>query len=284
MNYRNTDYALDSLDHLSLGKTVEYGHSHDAQLLQAVSRQMNREKLNLTHTLPFHGHDVWTAYEVSWLNLKGKPQVAIATFYFPHDSTALVESKSFKLYLNSLNQSKFGHLSDVQQLMIQDLSALVKAPVRVSLLTPYDFSQQKIMEFEGTLLDDLDIEIKDYDLTPELLKDSIEPKTHVSEVLVSHLLKSNCLITSQPDWASIQIKYQGPAIRHEALLRYLISFREHHEFHEQCVERIFVDLSRFCQCEQLTVYARYTRRGGLDINPFRSNFESLPEQHRQARQ
>ena len=270
-----------SLDHLTLGKKTAYSEYYDASLLQGVPRSLSRDEIALPKPLPFTGSDMWNGYEVSWLNTKGKPLVAILQCSVPIDSPNLIESKSFKLYLNSFNQSKFDDADSVLNLMQRDLSKCAGAEVRLKLIPSRDFSQLKIGDFSGTLLDDIDIEIDNYGLQPEKL--SCETG-HVQETLVSHLLKSNCLITNQPDWGSVMIKYEGKKIQHSSLLRYLVSFRQHNEFHEQCVERIFYDILRFCQPEKLTVYARYTRRGGLDINPFRSNFESPYQDERLARQ
>ncbi|WP_190273606.1 NADPH-dependent 7-cyano-7-deazaguanine reductase QueF [Shewanella halifaxensis] len=272
------------LSELTLGKSTGYQEQYDASLLQGVPRKLNRDAIALTQELPFHGCDIWTGYELSWLNAKGKPMVAIAEFSLSFDSKYLIESKSFKLYLNSYNQTRFDSLQAVQERLTQDLSACADGEVTVKVIEPKQFSHQRIIELPGTCIDDLDIEVDDYRFNPDYLVDSVDNKAIVAETLTSNLLKSNCLITSQPDWGTVMIRYQGPKIDREKLLRYLISFRQHNEFHEQCVERIFVDLKRFCQCSKLTVYARYTRRGGLDINPYRSDFEHPAENQRLARQ
>ncbi len=294
--YFDTEIVLMTQDHdpygdahelseLTLGKTSEYQSKYNASLLQGVPRTLNRNAIALdADNLPFHGSDIWTGYELSWLNTKGKPMIAIAEFSVPFDSDNLVESKSFKLYLNSFNQTHFDSVAAVRDTLIRDLSACAKSDVSVTIIEPRLFSNQRIINLPGTCIDHLDIEIDNYDFNPEYLQNSTDEKTLVAETLNSNLLKSNCLITSQPDWGSVMIRYQGPKIDREKLLRYLISFREHNEFHEQCVERIFVDLKRFCQCTKLTVYARYTRRGGLDINPYRSDFETPSDNHRVARQ
>ena len=266
---------------LSLGKTTPYTETYSPELLQGVPRSLNRDDLNLADDLPFQGVDRWNGYELSWLNAKGKPQVAILQCEVPASSSNLIESKSFKLYLNSFNQSKFASLIQVQNIIGQDLSACAKEPVKVIILSPQEFSSLTLSTLDALSLDELDIEVSEYQLNPEVLFSSNE---WVEESLCSDLLKSNCLITNQPDWGSVFIRYQGNKIDHEALLRYLISFRQHNEFHEQCVERIFCDIMRYCSPNLLTVYARYTRRGGLDINPFRSNFESIYPEFRLARQ
>ncbi|WP_202941043.1 NADPH-dependent 7-cyano-7-deazaguanine reductase QueF [Alteromonas macleodii] len=276
--------TISAPDDLSLGKQVDYEFEYNPDLLQGVPRSLSRDTLNLAGSgLPFDGIDTWTGYELSWLNLKGKPNVAILECHVPITSKNLIESKSFKLYLNSFNQTKFASAEDVRQVLQADLSACAGEPVEVKLILPEQFSSLQFQEFNGTLLDSLDVEIDQYSPNTQYLTVA-KNVTRVQETLVSHLLKSNCLITSQPDWASIQIRYEGKAIEHEGLLKYLISFRQHNEFHEQCVERIYNDIMQHCQPDKLTVCARYTRRGGLDINPFRSNYEAPYANHRQARQ
>ncbi|OOF78450.1 NADPH-dependent 7-cyano-7-deazaguanine reductase QueF [Rodentibacter caecimuris] len=272
------------LTSLKLGQKTEYVSEYDRTLLQSVPRALNRDDLGITQTQPFTiGADIWTAYEVSWLNEKGVPQVAIADIYLDQQSQNLIESKSFKLYLNSFNQSKFTDFKQVAQVMQQDLTECAQGEVKVRL-NPLSFYQaQKIDHLQGDCIDGQDIDITNYEFNPDWLKDCVSNE-RVEEYLVSHLLKSNCLITNQPDWGTLQIHYIGKKINRKKLLRYVVSFRQHNEFHEQCVERIFCDLMRYAKPEKLTVYARYTRRGGLDINPFRSNFETLPENLRLARQ
>ena len=278
------NYQDNSLKSLKLGQKTEYASEYDRTLLQPVPRALNRNGLGITQNQPFTiGADIWTAYEISWLNEKGLPQVAIADIYLDYQSQNLIESKSFKLYLNSFNQSKFTDINSVQQTMQRDLSECAQGYVKVRL-NPVDiYDSQKIDHLQGDCIDEQDIEITSYEFNADWLKDCVSDEI-VEEKLVSHLLKSNCLITNQPDWGTLHIHYVGRKIDHEKLLRYVVSFRQHNEFHEQCVERIFCDLMYYAQPEKLTVYARYTRRGGLDINPFRSNFENLPENLRLARQ
>ena len=266
---------------LSLGKATVYKEIYSPNLLQAVPRSMNRVELNLTTKLPFSGTDRWNGYELSWLNPKGKPKVAIMRCEVPISSPNLVESKSFKLYLNSFNQSNFDSIESVAETLTKDLSQCAGEKVNIMLFKPAEFTQMQISCFDALSIDDLDIEVKDYQLEPSNLTVDGE---QVEETLSSDLLKSNCLITNQPDWGSVFIRYQGKKINHEGLLRYLISFRQHNEFHEQCVERIFCDIMTQCKPNKLSVYARYTRRGGLDINPFRSNFEQIYPEVRLARQ
>ncbi|ACV26145.1 NADPH-dependent 7-cyano-7-deazaguanine reductase QueF [Kangiella koreensis] len=274
----------DTTNQIPLGKQVEYPSQYQPELLFPVARQLKRVEIDIQGQLPFHGTDIWNAYELSWLNAKGKPQVAIAVFEFDCTSTNIIESKSFKLYLNSLNQSRFADWQAVEKTVTNDLSKAAETSVSVRLFKVEEYNLSvPVKEWQGILLDDLDIEINDYQYQPELLK--LQSDEVVSESLYSHLLKSNCLITSQPDWASILIEYKGPKIHQESLLKYLISFRNHNEFHEQCVERVFTDIMRYCKPSELTVYARYTRRGGLDINPWRSNVSGkICHNQRHARQ
>ena len=278
------NYQDNSLKSLKLGQKTEYASQYDRTLLQPVPRALNRDGLGITQNQPFTiGADIWTAYEISWLNEKGLPQVAIADIYLDYQSQNLIESKSFKLYLNSFNQSKFADFNAVQQTMQRDLSECAQGDVKVRLNPVAVYDSQKIDHLQGDCIDEQDIEITSYEFNADWLKDCVSDEI-VEEKLVSHLLKSNCLITNQPDWGTLHIHYIGKKIDHEKLLRYVVSFRQHNEFHEQCVERIFCDLMHYAKPEKLTVYARYTRRGGLDINPFRSNFENLPENLRLARQ
>ena len=275
---------MTTVDQSPLGKTSAYQTQYAPDLLFPIPRQAKRDELQLQGTLPFFGVDIWNAYEISWLNMRGKPQVAIATIVAPADTPNIIESKSFKLYLNSFNQTRLANEEALLALLREDLSGGFGAPVQVSLTLPEQFETLKMGELDGLLLDRLDIEVDQYSPMPSLLSANHD-EAPVEEKLVSHLLKSNCLVTGQPDWASVQIHYIGPQIDQEGLLRYLIGFREHNEFHEQCVERIFVDIMRACRPQKLAVYARYTRRGGLDINPWRTNFTSgRPPNLRNARQ
>ena len=272
------------LSQAPLGKASSYVDHYDASLLFPIPRLDKRVEIGVTNSMPFFGADMWTAYEVSWLNARGKPQVALAQIVVPCESLNIVESKSFKLYLNSFNGSVFPDFDEVAQTLKRDLSAAVGAGVSVRLTKPDAFDAQAIHELDGLNLDRLDIDCNRYTPAPELLKLEAE-EIPVSEVLVSHLLKSNCLVTGQPDWASVQINYSGRAINQEGLLQYLVSYRNHNEFHEQCVERIFMDIWARCKPTRLSVYARYTRRGGLDINPYRTSHPAaLPANIRTARQ
>ncbi len=273
-----------------LGQAVGYADQYDAALLQPLPRATQRSSLGLAAgaQLPFMGADLWTGYEVSWLNPKGKPQLALLQLTIPCETPNLIESKSLKLYLNSFNQSTFADADAVRAIMSRDLSAAAwgnaEQRIGLQLLAPAEFDQQAIAEMSGLDLDRLDIDCQHYTPHPDYLcADKSQPP--VTEVFSSRLLKSNCLVTGQPDWGSVQIAYTGPAIDQEGLLRYLISFRQHQEFHEHCVERIFCDILAHCKPSKLSVYARYTRRGGLDINPFRTNSpQALPANTRTARQ
>jgi 7-cyano-7-deazaguanine reductase len=277
--------ASNYLNGSPLGKASAYQSQYDPSQLFSISRQEKRSEFGITGTLPFFGIDIWNAYEVSWLNLRGKPQIAIASITVPADSPNIVESKSLKLYLNSFNQTRLAGPDALLELLRTDLSNGFGSPVQVSLTLPDTFSKLAIEELDGLLLDRLDIEVEDYAVSPNLLKAEHE-EAPVEETLVSHLLKSNCLVTGQPDWGSVQIRYVGSPINQEGLLKYLIGFRNHNEFHEQCVERIFMDILRQCKPQKLSVYARYTRRGGIDINPWRSNFSTgkRPSNARSGRQ
>jgi 7-cyano-7-deazaguanine reductase len=270
-----------------LGKTSAYIDQYDASLLFPINRTPKRVEIGVNGVPPFFGADLWTAYELSWLNAKGKPQVALAHFTLPADSPCIIESKSFKLYLNSLNNTRLQGLDHgvqaVHDLMAHDLSDAVGARVAVKIeLLPQE-RQPKITAFSGAALDRLDIACSLYTPAPELLRCLDEAA--VEETVYSDLLKSNCLVTGQPDWGSVEINYLGAPIDHAGLLQYIVSFRNHNEFHEQCVERIFMDIWQRCAPTRLTVYARYTRRGGLDINPYRTSQPGvLPSNVRHSRQ
>lgn len=259
-----------ALGYLSLGKKTCYKNKYDPSILQGVPRHLNREQLKIkSDNLPFIGFDLWNLYELSWLNLSGKPMVATGMICVPFDSENLIESKSFKLYLNSFNQTKFSTIDEVKSTLQRDLTSCANKMVNIVLNNNLDIINQKLGSFTGTCIDHLDIEVDNYQLSPHYLE-NISGEQDVKETLYSHLLKSNCLITHQPDWGSIAISYTGKKLNQEKLLRYLISFRNHNEFHEQCIERIYCDLMKFGEINTLCVDGRYTRRGGLDINPLRS--------------
>ena len=273
-----------------LGKASAYTDQYDPTLLFPIPRAGKRAEIGIADVPPFFGADLWTAFEVSWLNLRGKPQVALVHFTIPCESPNIVESKSFKLYLNSFNNTRFGDASEVQARLRADISEAVwrgaphPATVGVKLIAPELFDQEPVHELDGLSLDRLDVECTRYQPAPDLLKAQFD-EAPVTEVLTSNLLKSNCLVTGQPDWGSVQIAYSGAQIDQEGLLQYIVSFRNHNEFHEQCVERIFMDIWQRCRPIKLAVYARYTRRGGLDINPLRTSAPMpLPANRRTPRQ
>jgi len=285
-----TQAASSKPEQSPLGKASKYVDRYDASLLFPIPRADKRGELGISHAPPFFGADMWTAFELSWLNPRGKPQVALAHFMVPCESPNIIESKSFKLYLNSFNNSVFADMDAVTTCIRQDVSEALwrGAPgggtVGLRIIPPEGFDREPIYELDGLNLDRLDIECTRYTPAPDLLR-AAQGEAPVSEVLVSNLLKSNCLVTGQPDWGSVQISYTGDAIDQEGLLQYLVSFRNHNEFHEQCVERIFMDIWTRCKPIKLAVYARYTRRGGLDINPFRTSFpQKPPANNRTARQ
>ena len=274
-----------------LGKTSDYPDHYDASLLFPIPRADKRREIGVGDNPPFFGADIWTAFELGWLNTRGKPQVALAHFTVPCETPNIIESKSFKLYLGSFNNSRFPDVEQVQACIRADLSEALwrsalarQSGIGLKILLPEMFDREPLQELDGLSLDRLDIECTRYTPAPDLLS-AIRGEAPVTEVLTSNLLKSNCLVTGQPDWGSVQIAYSGPEINQEGLLQYLVSFRNHHEFHEQCVERIFMDIWTRCQPTKLAVYARYTRRGGLDINPFRTSYpQALPRNVRNARQ
>ncbi|PMR74000.1 NADPH-dependent 7-cyano-7-deazaguanine reductase QueF [Billgrantia endophytica] len=272
----------DTLEHAPLGRESAYPEQYDAALLYPISRAANRAPLGIeAGALPFVGQDEWHAFEVSWLNARGKPIVAVARFRLPADSPNLIESKSWKLYLNGFNQTRFDSRERVVTILEQDLAAAAGAPVSVELFD-VDAPALAVRELPGECLDDLDIEISDYTPSTEHLRVSEDV---VEETLYSHLLKSNCPVTGQPDWGSVLIRYRGPRLDREGLLRYLVGYRQHQDFHEHCVEHIFTDLMARARPERLLVLARYVRRGGLDISPWRGTpGEKPPESLRLARQ
>ncbi|WP_133012212.1 NADPH-dependent 7-cyano-7-deazaguanine reductase QueF [Marinomonas flavescens] len=268
---------------LPLGQQTEYVSEYDAGLLYPIARVDKWTEMGIeAERLPFFGEDIWNAYEVSWLNSKGKPIVALAEFRLPYNSPNIIESKSFKLYLNSLNQMRYDSLEDIQALLEKDLSNAAGSAVTV-ILRDVDSMSALVVLTPDYCIDELDIDVAEYHPNTDLLAID-ELSGVVEERLVSHLLKSNCPVTNQPDWGSVFIDYKGPKINHEQLLKYVISFREHTDFHEQCVERIYIDIMRMCQPESLIVYARYVRRGGLDINPYRSSMPLMLGNDRLTRQ
>ena len=266
---------------MELGKKSTYDSHYNPDRLFAIQRAPNRHDLGIKDSLPFLGYDIWNHYEVSWLNLRGKPQVATAQIVYSCESQNIIESKSLKLYFNSLNNSRYENSKSVEEIVTRDLSSCLKSPVSVSIqLLTQDLSQT-LSCLTAISIDDLDIEIDNFEIDTTTLKigDNV-----ITETLCSNLLKSNCLVTGQPDWGSLWVCYTGRQILHDSLLRYIVSFRNHNEFHEHCVERIFMDISRNCGPSELTVGARYTRRGGIDINPVRSTQTTPILNHRLIRQ
>lgn len=260
-----------------LGKRSEYDPHYNPYKLFQIPRQIKRDEIGIVSgRLPFFGFDRWNHYEVSWLNQKGKPIVAVAKIVYPCSSPNIIESKSMKLYFNSFNNSKFDSVDVVKETMQCDLSERVGSPVVVNIIPLNDFRAQPLERgFEGVCIDDLDVNCDIYTVEPSSLKTE---EIEVEEILFSDLLKSNCLVTNQPDWGSVQICYKGKKINQEGLLQYIVSFRNHNEFHEQCIERIFMDIMEYCKPTELTVHGRYTRRGGLDINPSRSTKECVEDE------
>ena len=252
-----------------LGKPSAYRNTYAPELLYPLDRAAKRAEIGIGDVLPFVGEDLWNAYELSWLAPKGKPVVAVGVFRVPAESPRLVESKSLKLYLNSFNGTRFASMAAVEARIAEDLSAAAGAPVTVRLCA-LDADERHIATLRGTLIDAIEVDVTEYQPAPHHLRADAAAVT-VDETLVSHLLKSNCLVTGQPDWGTVYIRYTGAPIDRAGLLRYIVSFRDHNEFHEQCVERIFMDVMTRCAPTHLAVWARYTRRGGLDINPFRAS-------------
>lgn len=270
---------------LSLGKQTEYISTYSPELLFPIARVDKWQEMGIEKAqLPFYGEDIWNAYELSWLDAKGKPIVMIGEFRIPCNSPNIIESKSFKLYLNSFNQMRHASADEVLELMRQDLSAAAGADVSVILRQLTDM-ETLVTQTADYCIDDLEVEASLYHPDANLLTLADEAEEQiVEEQLVSHLLKSNCPVTNQPDWGSVFIRYKGKQIDHAGLLKYIISFREHTDFHEQCVERIYIDIMRRCKPEALKVNARYVRRGGLDINPYRSSEDTVLPNNRLSRQ
>ena len=270
---------------LPLGQATPYPERYDPTLLVAIPRREGRERLGLSDPPPFDGVDVWNAYELSWLDARGKPVVATGEIRVPASSPNLVESKSFKLYLNSLNGERLDTADLVAERIRADLTGTLGVAPNVRLTAVAEAPALTLAPPAGVCLDDLEVQIDTYSVDPGLLDGSVrDDAPEHEETVFSHLLRSRCPVTGQPDWATVTLRYRGPPIEHAALLRYLVSFRDHDEFHEQCVERLFADVKQHCRPSALSVLARYTRRGGLDINPFRSDFERLDTCERLLRQ
>ena len=266
-----------------LGAKIPYPKNYSSSLLHPIPREKGIDMIKLDVKNGFYGEDIWNAYEISWLNLKGKPVVATAQIVFQYDTKNIIESKSLKLYFNSMNQTKYESKAHFLSVIIDDISNCAGGSVEVVIFELGDLCDKGLPAFSGILLDDLDVMVEAYDPDPSLLDIEHTDKL-VTETLYSHLLKTNCPVTDQPDWASIMIRYTGQPIDRDGLLKYIISYRNQQDFHEQCVERIFLDISSSCLPNDLEVYARYTRRGGLDINPYRSSKKMKPPLARISRQ
>ena len=268
---------------LPLGRAVRYTGTYTPSLLRAIERADGREPFNLPATLPFVGEDIWNCYELSWLNDRGKPEIAGLRIKVRCTSPCLVESKSLKLYLNSFAQTKFTNKADVLSTLDSDLSIAFCAPIIVELVE-YGPASMPNNQFAGTCLDGLDPDVTHYEREPTLLALEDGDERMIKETLFSHLFRSLCPVTGQPDWASVMVQYVGRPIVQESLLKYLVSFRNHAAFHEATIEQIFLDLKKYCRCEQLSVLGCFLRRGGIDINPFRSDAEEVAPLMRLPRQ
>ena len=265
---------MDALSQSQLGKHSDYSEQHDPGLLFAIARADGRRELASDSAAHFSGCDIWHAWELSWLNGRGRPEAAVARFTLDCHTPRLIESKSFKLYLNSLAQTRIDDRQQLTSMLARELGSAAGGRVDVELFDPQD-DAIRLQPLTGALLDELDIDIDNYGPPcPTLLQ--ADDTDQASETLLTRLFRSNCPVTGQPDWASVQITYQGPRIDRAALLRYLVSFRRHNGFHEQCVERIFSEIRHACAPKQLAVRACFTRRGGLDINPWRSSRDARP--------
>ncbi len=270
--------------HSPLGKTTEYVAEYAPELLFPIPREPKWRELGIDpQALPFQGVDLWNCYELSWLNDRGTPLVAIGEFALPAQSPCIIESKSFKLYRNSQNQTRFASREALAEVLARDLSAAAGASVAVRVRTLDEVAEEGVARPAGECLDELDVAIDCYG-PPDAGLLACDRAQVVSETLYSHLLKSNCPVTGQPDWGTVVIDYRGPALDRAALLAYVVSLRMHGDFHEQCVERIYLDLKALLAPEHLCVHARYVRRGGLDINPYRSTHPVNPDNRRLVRQ
>lgn len=273
--------TITDIEASQLGKKTEYISQYDPTLLFPIPRAPKRAEININDAAIFHGYDIWNAYELSWLNEKGKPQVGIGEIIVPYDTPNIVESKSMKLYFNSLNNTKFHNLDAVITTIENDLSKAMKKSIDVNITLLNTIDDIRTESFSGECLDDIEISTSEYEVNPNLL---LTENESVNETLFTNLFSAICLATGQPDWASIKIQYTGKKMNRAGLLKYLISYRKHSEFHEQCIERIFMHILKHCEPTSLTVEARFTRRGGIDINPIRSTEPVTPANRRQVRQ
>ncbi|UZP66998.1 NADPH-dependent 7-cyano-7-deazaguanine reductase QueF [Desulfovibrio mangrovi] len=279
--------VMDS-DKLVLGRQVDYSLQYDPKQLCPIPRELGRTAAGIHTALLRHGEDIWNIYELSWLAPSGLPVVGMAVVRVPWQAPFLIESKSLKLYCNSFNMTRFDSAAAVREAMERDLSEASGAPVTVDLLEPHRFSEVVIAEPNGVCVE----EVADfasaqgtadfvYDIDPSLLKVTDES---AREILFSRLFRSRCPVTGQPDWATVRVVYAGPRIDPEGLMRYLVSYRSHQGFHEACVERIYGDILTHCRPDELEVSARFTRRGGIDINPVRSTHDGVWDNLRDPRQ
>jgi 7-cyano-7-deazaguanine reductase len=259
-----------------LGQVSIYKSNYDAGLLFPISRKDNRASL-FKENLPFIGYDCWTAYEISWLEPTGKPRVVVAEIIFDCHSPNIIESKSIKLYLNSFNQTQFASQQEVVETMQHDLSSASGGQVDIKVYSADQVNDLPVNKMPGVCIDELELNTQSYHPDSELLKVDTSLRVE-NEILYSHLLKTNCPVTAQPDWATVFVEYSGHKIKEESLLAYIISYRDHQDFHEHCIENIFADIDSECQPTNLSVYGRYTRRGGLDINPLRTNYKKEDSQ------
>ena len=259
---------MSSISNNPLGQKSEYPEQYDPRVLYPISRALGRSAIAVPERWPFYGEDLWNAYELSWLEPSGKPRVGMLELRVPADSPCIVESKSLKLYLGSFNQTIFESAAKIEAVIAQDVGHIVGAPIQTTLMTLDAPALTRIVSLPGDCIDSVEAEGFMYEVQPDFLQG--DSHKIVSETLHSHLLRSCCPVTGQPDWASLLVRYRGPQLDRAGLLKYVVSYRNNQEFHEQCVERIFTDIHQHCQPEQLTVSARYTRRGGIDINPWRS--------------
>lgn len=266
-----------------LGRSTDYVDEYTPSLLCPIPRWDGREALELDGVeLPFHGQDIWNAYELSWLNSKGRPQVAVCELKVPCVTPYLVESKSLKLYFNSFSNTRFDSENIVRDYITKDLSQVVGGAVDVKLYSLEQAAALPQWEAGGECVDNIDLEFESHEYRPDLLL--CDQGGEQTGQLYSHLLRSHCPVTNQPDWATVVVRYTGRVISPASFLRYVVSLRNHQGFHEQIIEQMFVDLMRQCEPRQLTVYGRFTRRGGIDINPFRSNYEQPLPNRRTIRQ
>ncbi|AGF48897.1 NADPH-dependent 7-cyano-7-deazaguanine reductase QueF [Candidatus Kinetoplastidibacterium galati] len=254
-----------------LGHDIEYSFKYDPNYLFAIPRKTISK-------IPMYGLDIWNIYELSWLNNNGKPEIAIAKIEIPSNSLNIIESKSLKLYLNSFNNTNFENINEVKDILNKDISNAIQCPVFIKMITPENFHMLYIEKSSdvGLCIDDIEVKINIYKPSPELLELSNTSVDVVSETIISRMFRSRCPVTGQPDWASIKIKYKGIKIDHSSILKYIISYRDHLGFHENCIDKIFMDISYTCQPNYLSVYGNFTRRGGIDINPWRTSDRNEP--------